>query len=100
MVAKGVFDDKSDLKELNFVAIGRREFVAYTTSTWRAAAAAQKTAGVAGLELLPPLKVIEVNLKKPQPGQPMEMTWAPARALFTAQIRECTSAIIRPGGRQ
>jgi hypothetical protein len=93
MVAKGVFNDKTDLKELNFVAMGRREFVAFTTSTWRAVAAAQKIAGVPGLELLPPLNVIEVNFKKPQRGQPMEMTWAPARAQFSDQIRQCTSVI-------
>ena len=74
IVAKAIFDDQVDLKELNFVAVGRREFVAYTTSTWRAAANPQKAAGVAGLEGLPPPNVIEVNFKKPQPGQPMEVT--------------------------
>lgn len=93
IAAKAIFDDQTDLKELNFVAIGRREFVAYTTSTWRAAASAQKAAGLAGLEGLPPPNVIEVNFKKPQPGQPIEVTWAPARALFTAKIRQCGSTI-------
>ncbi|KAG7284843.1 hypothetical protein NEMBOFW57_009458 [Staphylotrichum longicolle] len=91
IVSKAIFDDQVDLRELNFVAIGRREFVAYTTSTWRDAANAQKAAGVAGLEGLPPPNVIEVNFKKPQPGQPMEVTWAPARALFTAKIRQYVS---------
>lgn len=97
IVAKAIFDDQVDLKELNFVAIGRQEFVAYTTSTWRAAANAQKAAGVAGLEGLPPPYVIEVNFKKPQPGQPMEVTWAPARALFTAKIRQCRPTIYPAG---
>jgi hypothetical protein len=78
------------------VAVGRREFVAYTTSAWRAAADAQRAAGAAGLEGLPPLNVVEVNFKKPQPGQPMEVTWQPARALFAAKIRQCRSAIYRP----
>ncbi|KAL2177562.1 uncharacterized protein P884DRAFT_15726 [Thermothelomyces heterothallicus CBS 202.75] len=35
MVAKAVFDSKTELRELNFVAVGRREFVAFTTSMWR-----------------------------------------------------------------
>jgi hypothetical protein len=50
---------------------------------------------VAGLEGLPPPNVIEVNFKKPQPGQPIEVTWAPATALFTAKIRQCGSTIYR-----
>ncbi|KAK4040556.1 hypothetical protein C8A01DRAFT_46113 [Parachaetomium inaequale] len=85
MVAKAVFDDTADLKQLNFVAMGRQEFIVYTSSSWRAAAAAQKAAGV-----------IEVNFKKPQPGQPIEMTWAPARALFTDKIGECRSTNLTP----
>ncbi|SPQ25477.1 58f2769c-02f8-434a-b803-ce8e5af8da4a [Thermothielavioides terrestris] len=96
IASKAIFDDQVDLRELNFVAIGRREFVAYTTSTWRAAANAQKAAGLAGLEGLPPLNVIEVNFKKPQPGQPIEVTWAPARALFTAKIREWNERAGKP----
>ncbi|KAK4134631.1 hypothetical protein BT67DRAFT_496418, partial [Trichocladium antarcticum] len=96
IVSKAIFDDQVDLTELNFVAIGRQEFIAYTTSAWRAAANAQKAAGVAGLVGLPPPNVIEVNFKKPQPGQPMEVTWAPARALFTAKIREWNERAGRP----
>jgi hypothetical protein len=38
IVSKAIFDDQVDLKELNFVAVGGREFIAYTTSVWRAAA--------------------------------------------------------------
>jgi hypothetical protein len=91
-VAKAVFDDKTELRELNFVAIGRREFVACTTSMWRTALEAdqdrKKAAGMADEEL-PMLSVIEVNFKKPQPGQPLEMTWAPARGLIAAKIRQC-----------
>lgn len=49
MVAKGVFDDTVVLKELNFVAIRRREFIAYTTSVWKTAAESQKAAGKTGI---------------------------------------------------
>ncbi len=98
MAAKAVFDDKVELKELNFVAIRRREFIAYTTSTWKAAAETQKAAGKTGMEGMPPLNVVEVNFKKPQPGKPIKVTWTPARALFTSKIRQCTSKSISRAG--
>ncbi|KAK4139772.1 uncharacterized protein C8A04DRAFT_15565 [Dichotomopilus funicola] len=88
IAGKALFDNQVELTGLNFVAIGRREFIAYTTSTWKAAADAQKAAGLTGRERFPPLNVIEVNFKKPQPGQPLEVTWAPARPITTAKIRE------------
>ncbi|KAH6613680.1 hypothetical protein B0J18DRAFT_470017 [Chaetomium sp. MPI-SDFR-AT-0129] len=88
IAAKALFDDQLELTGLNFVAIGRREFIGYTTPTWKAAADAQKAAGSADLEGLPPLNAIEVNFKKPQSGQPLEVTWAPARPIITAKIRE------------
>lgn len=86
IVAKAVFDDNAELRELNYVAVGRREFIAYTTSMWTAAVEAGEPAG--GAEL-PPLNVIEVNFKKPQPGQPLEMTWGLARGPITNKIRQC-----------
>ncbi|KAL2145794.1 hypothetical protein VTI28DRAFT_6293 [Corynascus sepedonium] len=85
IVDKTLFDNKAELRELNFVALGRREFIAYTTSMWTAAVEAEKAAGMAKL---PTLSAIEVNFKKPQPGQPLEMIWAPARGLITAKIRQ------------
>ncbi|KAK4115524.1 hypothetical protein N656DRAFT_775412 [Canariomyces notabilis] len=98
MVAKAVYDDETELRELNFVAIGRREFVAFTTSMWRAAEEPEarteaqnegdKAETMPQATELPPLNVIEVNFKKPQPGQPIELAWTPARGLFTAKIRQ------------
>ena len=95
IVTKGVFDDKTELQELNYVAVRRREFIAYTTSTWRAAVEAEKAAGRTEKPLL---SVIEVNFKKPQPGQPLEMTWAPARGMIAAKVgrtRHCKFEIHR-----
>ncbi|KAK3944458.1 hypothetical protein QBC46DRAFT_251883 [Diplogelasinospora grovesii] len=86
MAAKALYDDRAELRELNYVPVGRREFIAYTTSMWTAAVKAGKAAGVTEL---PPLNVIEVNFKKPLPGQPLEMFWGPARGLITAKIRQC-----------
>ncbi|EAQ89785.1 predicted protein [Chaetomium globosum CBS 148.51] len=83
IVAKGVFNDQLELENLNCSAVGRREFVAYTTSAWKAAVEARKAAGEAER---PPLNVIEVKFKKPQPGQPIEMTWTPARALISTRV--------------
>ncbi|KAL2158671.1 hypothetical protein VTH06DRAFT_4153 [Thermothelomyces fergusii] len=108
MAAEAVFDSGTELRELSFVAVGRREFVAFTTSRWRAAEEArreevsrEKTAEGEGGEAEagtdkkakeaaepPPLSVIEVTFKKPQPGRPVELAWAPARGLFTAKIRD------------
>ncbi|KAK4041341.1 hypothetical protein C8A01DRAFT_45492 [Parachaetomium inaequale] len=79
IAAKAIFNDQVHLNELNFVTIGRR-----------------KAAGVSGLEGLPPLSVIEVNFKKPQPGQPIEVAWVPARALFTAKIRQWNERAGKP----
>ncbi|KAK4039084.1 hypothetical protein C8A01DRAFT_36986 [Parachaetomium inaequale] len=83
LVAKGIWDGQTELQELNYVAVRRRDFIAYTTSKWKAAVEAEKAAGRAGRS---PLSVIEVNFKKPQPGQPLEMTWAPARAVIASQV--------------
>ncbi|KAK4034078.1 hypothetical protein C8A01DRAFT_19064 [Parachaetomium inaequale] len=84
MAAKAILDSKAELRELNFVAVGRREFIAYTTSMWTAAVEAKKAAGMADI---PPFSVIEVNFKKPRPGRPLEMTWAPARDLVTTRVK-------------
>lgn len=101
MVAKGLFDGKTQLQEFNFMAIRRREFIAFTTSMWREAGgptwppqhrrSADPEAGRKPLDELPPFNVIEVNFNRPQPKKPMEFTWMPARALFAAKIKECMS---------
>lgn len=63
------------MKDLNFIAIGRREFISNTTSAWKSAADEQKVAELAGLEGMPPPNVIEATFNKPQPGQPTEVKW-------------------------
>lgn len=66
IAAKALYNDEAELEVLNYIQVGRREFIAYTTSMRTAAVKAGEGAGVAEL---PPLKVIEVNFKKPLPGQ-------------------------------
>ncbi|KAK3298391.1 uncharacterized protein B0H64DRAFT_415127 [Chaetomium fimeti] len=100
IVAKGVFDDQTELEYLNTCAVGRREFIAYTTAAWAAAVDARKAAGEAEQ---PPFTVIEVKFKRPEAGQPIEMTWAPARALITtrvARMRRCRLRICPGSGRR
>ncbi|KAL2145608.1 hypothetical protein VTI28DRAFT_6666 [Corynascus sepedonium] len=94
IAAKGVFDGKTELRELNYIPLGRREFIAYTTSMWTAVLEAGKVAGTAQAER-PPVKVVEVSFKKPQPGQPLELRWAPARGPIDAKIKEWSE---QPGG--
>lgn len=72
------------LEVLNFVALGRREFVALTTPLWREALKARKGGGDAGVEVevemeMLPLKVLEVEFKKVRAGEPLEVFWGPAR---------------------
>jgi hypothetical protein len=102
IAAKGLFNDDgvTTLDELNYVPFGRREFIAYTTPMWRAAVeagqagAADGGGGDAPAAELPPLNVVEVTFKKPQPGQPLEMSWSPARPFITAHIKRCKLRLI------
>ncbi|KAK0753622.1 hypothetical protein B0T18DRAFT_452734 [Schizothecium vesticola] len=91
---QAVFADQQDLKVLNFVVIRRREFISYTTSTWKAAA--DVAAGLPGLEGMLPLNVIEASFPKLHPGQPIKVKWAPARAVFTTTIREANERHGKP----
>lgn len=90
-VDQALFDSKANLREFNYVPVGRREFIAYTTTTWRVAAEAAKVEDEPGDVELPPLSVLEVSFKKPQPGQPLEISWVPARAMITNYIKRCKS---------
>ncbi|KAK4143919.1 uncharacterized protein C8A04DRAFT_28261 [Dichotomopilus funicola] len=93
-----LFDGKTQLQEFDFIAIRRREFIAFTTSMWRDAGGPirpprnRSSPGSEpepkALDELPPLNVIEVNFNGPQTNKPIEFTWMPARALFTAKIKE------------
>lgn len=83
IAAQALFDDPTALLLLNDVRVRTREFVGYTTVSWRRASeAAKMTPGVKP----PPLNVIEVDLKQPQPQKPLEAFWKPARGLITERI--------------
>ncbi|KAK3297242.1 uncharacterized protein B0H64DRAFT_121410 [Chaetomium fimeti] len=84
IAAKAIFNDEIKLDVLNYIPLGRREFICYTTPTWTATVKAREADG---LTEPPPLHVIEVNFKKPVPSQPLEMSWVPARDRVLLQIR-------------
>lgn len=86
MAAKALYNDEAKLRVLNYVPLGRREFVVYTTSMWTAAVKAGRAAGA---PQLPPLNVVELKFKKQPPGQPLEMFQRHARPLVTAKIAQC-----------
>ncbi len=97
VAARAVFGDEEGggavvpvLEVLNFVVLGKREFVALTTPLWREAVGARKgEGGVRGEGKMPPLKVLEVEFKKMEDGEPLEVVWGPARAMVTEHIRRC-----------
>jgi hypothetical protein len=86
IAAKALFNDEIKLDVLNYVPVGRQEFIAYTTPIWAAAVKARETEG---LTEPPPLCVVEASFRKPVPRQPLEISWAPARSPMLAQIRRC-----------
>lgn len=45
MAAKALYNDEAKLRMLNYVAVGRREFIVYTTSMWTTAVKAGRAAG-------------------------------------------------------
>lgn len=88
LAAKALYNDGVKLDVLNYVPLGRREFIAYTTPTWAAAVKANEAEGVTEL---PPLNVVELNFKKPAANEPLDIFWAPVRNLIIAHIRRCKS---------
>lgn len=86
IAAQALFDHPTAMLLLNYVRVRTREFIGYTTVSWRRASEAAKT--TPGVES-PPLNVTEVDLKRPQPQKPLEAFWKPARGLITERIRLC-----------
>lgn len=53
------------------------EYIAFTTTWW--ADSAKKARADAAAAISEPLTVIEVNVKRPQPREPLVLFWKPAR---------------------
>ncbi|KAJ2905868.1 uncharacterized protein MKZ38_003876 [Zalerion maritima] len=85
LAAQALFSDPAELLLLNYVRVRTREFIGFTTATWSTASKEART--TLGDEP-PPLIVVEVDFKRPQPGKPLEAFWKPATGLITERIRQ------------
>ncbi|KAK7424123.1 hypothetical protein QQX98_000733 [Neonectria punicea] len=79
MLSKALFADDSLLDILNFVPVNNYEFVGYVNKD-RVVDNDQKDKDK--------VNVIDVHLKRPQPGQPIQIFWKPARGLVVRKIEE------------
>ncbi|KAK3323728.1 hypothetical protein B0T19DRAFT_426802 [Cercophora scortea] len=78
IAAQALYGDPATLLLLNYNRVHTREFIGFTTATWAATAKTQDTR--------PPVLVLEIDFKKPRPGEPLQLFWKPARGLITQRI--------------
>ncbi|POR33799.1 Uncharacterized protein TPAR_05991 [Tolypocladium paradoxum] len=95
ITAKAIYDDPAVLLLLNFVRVRTREFIGFTAAKWAEIAKARRRSGTIEQLGLPPLNVIEVDIKRPQPGKPLEVFWKPARGVITERIRSWNKELDR-----
>ena len=80
VVAKAIYGNEKQLRLLNCSRVQTREFISFTNATF----ADRKAAGTAM-----PLNVVEVDILKPKPGEPLEIFWKPARGVITQRVKYC-----------
>ncbi|KAM5383371.1 hypothetical protein ACJZ2D_002064 [Fusarium nematophilum] len=78
MMSKALFQDDSLLDVLNYIPVNNYEFVGYVN----------KARGVDDQGSKDQVNVVDVHLKRPQPGQPIQIFWKPARGLVVQKIEE------------
>jgi hypothetical protein len=69
--AQALYGDPTALALYNTVEVGDREYIAFTRKAPT------------------DVNVIEVSVKKPQPGKPLELFYKPANPIITQSIRRC-----------
>lgn len=77
MASRALFEDDSLLEIMNFVQVRNREFVGFMNTAHNVMADRREA------------KVVEVDIKRPRPGKPVQMFWKPARGLVTEKIKDC-----------
>lgn len=82
MVSQALFEKETSLDILSFTRVNDREFVGFENKDFH------KDNSSNGI------KVIEVNLKRPHPNEPVEIFWRPARGIIVQRLRECESRIL------
>ncbi|KAJ3521748.1 hypothetical protein NM208_g13152 [Fusarium decemcellulare] len=78
MLSKALFGDDSLLEILNCVHMKQYEFVGYVN----------KDRVVDDDKDIETVKVIDVYIKRPQPGQPIQIFWKPARGIVVQKIEQ------------
>jgi hypothetical protein len=88
IISKQFFGNEQQLEWLNATRVGsRREFIAFSNTL----NIGQKELSKDGK---PKLQVVEVNFRKPQPGEDLKLFWKPASKLICQRVRERTWIII------
>lgn len=82
IVAKGIYGNEKQLRLLNCIRVRTREFISFTNATF----ADRKAVGK-----VMPLNVVEVDILKPRPGEPLQLFWKPARGIITQRVKHCES---------
>jgi len=78
IASRALFEDDSLLEIMNSVHVRNREFVGFMNITHNVTT-----------DQMQPVKEVEVDIKRPRPGEPVQMFWKPARGLITQKIKDC-----------
>ncbi|KAM5350278.1 hypothetical protein ACJ41O_006783 [Fusarium nematophilum] len=76
IIAKALFEEERLFEILSFVRVRDREFVGYIRKD------------LANKDDQPKPNVVEVDIKRPQPNEPLQIFWKPARGLIVQKIEE------------
>ncbi|KAF5696952.1 hypothetical protein FGLOB1_13147 [Fusarium globosum] len=77
MISQALLENETSLEILSFTRVNDHEFVGFENKN------SPKSNNSTDLN------VIEVSLKRPQPNEPMEIFWRPARGIIIQRLREC-----------
>ncbi|KAM3446894.1 hypothetical protein MY3296_009259 [Beauveria thailandica] len=82
IVSRALFGRDDGLEVMNYIAVRRTEYVAFTT---RRCLDGETTH----------VNVVEVTFERPQPGSPLQCVWKPAGQLVVSKIQDCECNIVR-----
>ncbi|PLB43291.1 hypothetical protein P170DRAFT_481240 [Aspergillus steynii IBT 23096] len=81
IVSKAFFDNEEQLEWLNSVQVGNREFIAFSNTGRKFPDQEEQSTGKGKL------RVVEIDLSKPQPGEKLQMFWKPARSIICQKVQ-------------
>jgi hypothetical protein len=77
MISQALFENETSLEILSFTRVNDREFIGFENNDYPKSNHSTD------------VNVIEASLKRPQPNEPMEIFWRPARGIIIQRLREC-----------